>query len=97
MALHWPNIDVKLRDLNVQTVASQHGGHAGDTDIASILAPTKPKKSGKLCKRCGAENRKGAGACVSCGQAFPSCTVCGRVLQHDQKFCECGIPYSSYY
>jgi len=95
MALHWPSVDAKLRDSDARTLAGRTGGV---TDIQPIVRTFKPKsKSAKLCPRCHVENRRAAKGCKSCGAAFPSCVVCGHMLQDDERYCtKCGLQRCSY-
>jgi hypothetical protein len=89
MALHWPSIDAKLRDSDGQAFA---GRTRGATDIQTVPQPLKSRsKSAKLCRRCGAENRKSNPGCTQCGAAFPFCPVCDYLFQDGEKYCpKCG-------
>jgi hypothetical protein len=95
MALHWPSIDAKLRDSDARTLA---GRTRGATDIQSVFQPLKPKrKSVKLCKRCGAENRRSARGCTTCNAHFPACVVCDHLLEDGDRYCGyCGLLRCTY-
>jgi hypothetical protein len=94
MALHWPSIDAKLRDSDGRAFAGRRGEM---TDTVSQLAAAPaaikpPKKSVRICGHCGAELRRSAKLCTTCGWSFPTCVLCGHVLYPEDNFCGgCGL------
>ena len=99
MALNWPSIDAKLRDSDGQAVGGRMGEMIGTPSqpAAALAAIKPPKKSVRICGHCGAEMRRSAKRCTTCGWGFPTCVVCSHVLYPEDAFCGgCGLARCHY-
>jgi ribosomal protein L40E len=93
MALHWPSIDARLRDFDMQAIAGISASSAGAAQRASSLASSVRRKGNKkACPACNQELRMSARVCIYCGYGFPLCEYCNTLIVPGARFCsKCGL------